>query len=233
MVENRFFCDLIEVGQRQRGGVAVMKKLAQTLCCLFFRIEHHGLENLPRRGPCVIAANHQTFLDPIFVGACLPWRIRFLARGDLFQNPFFGRLIRYLGAFPIERGSPHKSAYLRCKEILAQDKDYLVVFPEGQRSRDGLLSEFKSGAIRLALAFEATIVPCSILGGFHVWPPQKLLPRPGKIHVIYHPPIYVPRDDVRADKNEKDLVADLMEKLEQRIATPNRRINFLTGIDQS
>ena len=64
-----------------------------------------------------------------------------------------------------------------------------MIFPEGGRSPDGRLQRFKPGAFRLACSLGAPIVPVTIVGGHESWPPQRILPRPGRITIVYHPPI--------------------------------------------
>ncbi len=211
-------------------GLSLVKSTGRAYCRLFYRIEHHGMEHIPRQGPCVIAPNHQTFLDPVFVGAFVPRRVRFLAREDLFRIPLFGPFIRYLGAFPVDRSRPQKSAYLQCQEVLEVNRQCLILFPEGQRARDGAVQEFKLGAVRLALSFRAALVPCSILGGYHVWPPHRKLPRPGKIHVIFHPPLEVPEDFGRNPVEDKIRLREIGRELQARVLQPSGRINFLTRL---
>ena len=211
-------------------GVAWVKWATRIFCRLFCRIEHHGLENIPSTGPCVIAPNHQTFLDPVFVGAFVPRRVRFMAREDLFHLALFGPLIRYLGSFPVDRDRPQKSAYARCREVLERNKECLILFPEGQRSRDGHIQEFKSGAVRLTLSFKAALIPCSILGGYRVWPPHCKLPRPGKIHVIFHPAVAIPEGWGTDNQQDKIRLLEIVKELHSRVISPSERINFLTRI---
>jgi 1-acyl-sn-glycerol-3-phosphate acyltransferase len=69
----------------------------------------------------------------------------------------------------------------------------VMIFPEGQRSLDGCVGRFKAGAFRLAVSLAVPVLPVTIAGGHESWPPGRVLPRPGRITITYHPPL-VPGD---------------------------------------
>lgn len=165
----------------------------------------HGTRNVPAGG-VILAANHQSFLDPPLVGACLRRETCFMARRTLFEIPLFGRLIVALNAFPIERNTGDvkgvKTAIERLKEGRA-----LIVFPEGTRTRDGQVGQMKSGIRLLAERAAVPIVPVLIDGAYDVWPKGRLLPRPwGRITVRFGKPF-------RPDGTEEEFRARLRNEV--------------------
>lgn len=125
-----------------------------------------GRENLPT-GSYIICANHRSWFDPPFVAIVIPREIGFLAKAELFQNPFFGRLIWSLNARPIRRGTVDRSAI---EHILTHLKNNIPVltFPEGTRSRTGMMQPPRPGIGKLARAAGVPIVPVYIKGSFRM-----------------------------------------------------------------
>jgi len=132
--------------------------------------------------------------------------------------PLLGALMRAYGAFPvnIESASGDRAALRRSLEQLRSGGG-LMIFPEGSRSRDGKLLNFKAGVIRLALAAEVPIVPVSIVGGYDAYPPHYIFPRPYKVKVIYHEPIRLsPPSNI---SQLKEYMREETEKLRSLIAS--------------
>jgi 1-acyl-sn-glycerol-3-phosphate acyltransferase len=152
-----------------------------------WRIRFSGEEHVPREGGLVIAANHQTYVDPFWIGSHVKRPVRFLAWDEAFKWPVVGKALELLGAWPLalERGNP--TAYRRSLQWLRAG-GAVMIFPEGQRAyADGELSRFKAGAVRLALEAGAPVLPVTIRGGERVWPRGQRLPRVGRVEVIFHP----------------------------------------------
>lgn len=154
-------------------------------------ISYHGRENIPDKtfGGFLIAANHQTYIDPVWI--CLPMRrrFRFMALDKAFEWRIVGPLIRYLGAFPVsmEVGGTLKAM----KEALRALRDgaALTVFPEGAREfADGEFFAFKTGVVRIALQADVPIMPVTINGGNRIWPQKQRYPRLfRRVEITYHP----------------------------------------------
>jgi 1-acyl-sn-glycerol-3-phosphate acyltransferase len=152
-----------------------------------WRIRFSGVENVPGEGGLVIAANHQTYVDPFWIGSHLKRPVRFLAWDEAFKWPVVGKALELLGAWPLalERGNP--TAYRRSLQWLRAG-GAVVIFPEGQRAyADGGLSRFKAGAVRLALEAGVSVLPVTIRGGERVWPRGQRLPRVGRVEIVFHP----------------------------------------------
>jgi 1-acyl-sn-glycerol-3-phosphate acyltransferase len=179
-------------------------------------IRYHGRENIPDRlsGSFLIAANHQTYIDPVWI--CLPLRrrFRFMAFDAAFEWRFIGPLIKYLGAFPVsmEAGGTLKAM----KEALGALRDgaALMVFPEGAREfADGRLLPFKSGAVSIALQADVPILPVTISGGNKIWPQKQKYPRLlRRVEITYHSLLEVVEDKTLSrDENLDYWTAKLRE----------------------
>lgn len=127
---------------------------------LFYKIEFKGLENIPQGGGYILAANHRSFGDPIFIAVKIKPRVYFMAKKELFRFPL-GILLRALGAFPVSRGDGDHSAVETADNILASNK-ILGIFPEGTRSKSGEPLRPKSGIAVIAKDTKADILPVGI-----------------------------------------------------------------------
>jgi 1-acyl-sn-glycerol-3-phosphate acyltransferase len=112
-----------------------------------------------------------------------------------------GQLIRVLRAFPVDISAKDPGAVREARRLLRAGAA-VMIFPEGGRSFDGTLGDFKPGAFRLAVTLDTSVLPVTIAGGFEAWPPQRALPRRGRMTITYHAPLrprpgLVPRDAAR------------------------------------
>lgn len=121
-----------------------------------------GKENVPKEGAVILCSNHLSNWDPGFLILCLPRRVCFMAKAELFRFKPMGKLLSYLfGAFPVARGKGDTGALHMAEEVLERG-EILGIFPEGTRSRDGRMLRFKSGVALIAARSGASIVPCGI-----------------------------------------------------------------------
>ena len=147
------------------------------------RIHIEGaIDEIPRDGPVIIAANHASNLDAVVLGSWLipkiGRRFQWLGKKELFDWPVVGYLARHGGVHPVDRDGADVEAYRLAKRIL-DEGHVLFVFPEGTRSPDGKLQEARDGVALLAQRTGAPIVPVGIGGSDRVWPRGQKLPRPG------------------------------------------------------
>ena len=157
---------------------------------MFWKIEFRGVENIPAKGGLIVAANHQTYLDPFWLSLLIKRPTRYLAWSDAFRWPVVGRGLVWLGAWPLALEGSDPAAIRRSLQWL-RDGGAVVIFPEGARSNAaGSLDRFKAGAVRLALEAQVPILPVTIKGGNRVWPKGQRFPRLGKIVITYHPLVY-------------------------------------------
>lgn len=132
---------------------------------ILFRFRTVGLENLPRgeRG-FILASNHRHNCDPLFVAIKLRQQVCYMAKAELFQKKWRGKLLKRLGAFPVERGKGDTGAIDWAKQVL-RSGDVLGMFPEGHRSKDGTLLRPKSGTAMISSQTKADVVPCAVCFG--------------------------------------------------------------------
>jgi 1-acyl-sn-glycerol-3-phosphate acyltransferase len=204
------------------------RPLVHALARLFFRIRFIGTEHVPAAGPVVLVANHVSYMDPVLLAIPIHRPLRYMTLEHFFRVPGFGALIRGCGAFPVRGAEADRQAVRTAIRILRAG-EVLVIFPEGGRSRDGRLLPFQAGAFRIALQTDAPVVPATLAGAFAAWPPQRRLPRPGRITVTYHPPLS--GKDLPADVERKAQPELLGELVRQRIqdALPRERESSATS----
>ncbi|HDZ16830.1 MAG TPA: 1-acyl-sn-glycerol-3-phosphate acyltransferase, partial [archaeon] len=116
----------------------------------------------PEYTAAILVGSHESHLDPFFYGASCHRRIRYMSKLDNFITPLVKTVFNNLGAFRIDRENPERG-WEKAKGIL-RGGECVGIFPEGTRSRDGELGEFKTGAVRLAIEMQVPIVPMGIVG---------------------------------------------------------------------
>ena len=141
-----------------------------------------AVDEIPRTGPVIIAANHSSNLDvPVLGSTLMPRmgrRFQWLGKRELFDWPVIGWIARNGGVHAIDRGAADVEAFRLAARIL-EDGHALFVFPEGTRSHDGQLGEGRDGVAVLALRTGAPIVPVGVTGSYERWPRGQKLPHPG------------------------------------------------------
>ncbi len=163
----------------------VFRPAIRALCRVYFGLELRGTEHIPATGPVLITPNHQTYADPPLVSIPVRRPVHYMTWSRLFDIPLFGRLIRRLRAFPVDIESTDPRATREAVRLL-QAGAAVMIFPEGERSRDGRVGRFKPGAFRLAVSLGVPVLPVTITGAHACWPPGRMLPRPGRITITYH-----------------------------------------------
>lgn len=154
---------------------------------LFSEVVVHGKENFPSQKPFLIVANHQSIMDiPLILGFIETGA--FIAKKELSRIPGVNWYVEYLGGLFVDRGNPRQTAIV-LKEAIKRLKEgtCFIIFPEGTRSKDGNIQEFKPGSLILAKKAEVKILPVSIWGTYNLIPKGRILFRPGKVHVLIHP----------------------------------------------
>jgi 1-acyl-sn-glycerol-3-phosphate acyltransferase len=164
-----------EAGQLQVVARVVLRPLIR----LLWRIDVRGLEHLPDVGPAILCPNHISVIDSFFVPAMLPRRITYVGKAEYLDDWKTRRLFPALGMIPIDRsgGDAAEAALDLAAEVLERG-ELFGIYPEGTRSRDGLLHKGRTGAARLALRTGAPIIPVGIRGTDRIMPPGARVPRP-------------------------------------------------------
>lgn len=151
-----------------------------------------GLERIERGKTYVFVANHQSIYDIPSLFWSIPFQLRIIAKESLGNFPMLGPHLKRTGHMLVDRGKPDRSGIFGWATRLTANGLSLIVFPEGTRSRTGMMGKFKGGSIMLAMQAGLPIVPISVIGSRHVMKKGELTTRPGHVTLIVHDPIETP-----------------------------------------
>jgi 1-acyl-sn-glycerol-3-phosphate acyltransferase len=187
---------------------------------ILWRITFRGLENIPKdlKSGLIIAPNHQTYIDPVWVCLKVHRKFRFMAWDEVFNWFLIGKMIRYFGAFPV--GFNRKGFVKASRKALQvlREGATLIIFPEGEREfSNGKMLSFKPGAVRLAMEAEVPILPVTIRGAHKIWAQDMKFPHFGKVEIIYHPLFEVPKP--ADERNTQAHIEELNSKLFEIISS--------------
>jgi 1-acyl-sn-glycerol-3-phosphate acyltransferase len=154
------------------------------------RVEVDGLENVPRDRPCVYMSNHQSVFDIAAIVSTLPVSWKFVAKRELTWIPFFGWALALGHQIIVDRKDRESSvrSLARAAERVRAGAN-VIIFPEGTRSPDASLREFKSGGFHLAIQAGVPIVPVAVSGSRRITPKRSLRIESGRVLVRYGKPI--------------------------------------------
>lgn len=141
-----------------------------------YRMEVHGLENVPKDNSYIVAPNHLSTLDPPMVASFLPRPVAFMAKKELFKNPFMRWWLNWLGSFAVDRENLSVSTIRTVLTIKKTDWVF-GIFPQGKRQDPGIISDITKGFASLAKTTKCGILPIGIIGTEKA----KYLPFSGKI----------------------------------------------------
>jgi 1-acyl-sn-glycerol-3-phosphate acyltransferase len=159
----------------------VVKGVLTPVLHVSFRVRVEGKQHVPKRGAVILACNHRSFLDSIFLPLVVPRRVTFVAKAEYFDDPKTAWFFRGVGQIPIRRGggSASERALQSAQDVLAAGNIF-AIYPEGTRTRDGLLHRGHTGVARLALRTGAPIVPIGLVGTDEIQPVDRRMPRVGR-----------------------------------------------------
>lgn len=187
---------------------------------LLFRPKVKGLRHVPATGPVILAANHLSFSDSIFIPLVVPRKVTYLAKSEYFTGGGIkGKLqaltFHSLGQVPVDRSGGRRSeaALLTGLKILGQG-DCLGIYPEGTRSPDGRLYKGRTGIARLAMESGAPVIPVAVADTDKVQPSGKLIPSIHRVSLTFGEPMYF-----TGDANDlqvlRDVTDEVMEKIQE------------------
>jgi 1-acyl-sn-glycerol-3-phosphate acyltransferase len=186
---------------------------------ILFRPKVKGLRNVPVNGPVIIASNHLSFSDSIFMPLVVPRKVTFLAKSEYFTSPGPKGLLKKLtfialGQVPVDRSGGRRSeaALITGLKVLAQG-NCLGIYPEGTRSPDGRLYKGRTGIARLAIESGAPIIPVAMFNTEKIQPTGKVIPKIMRVKMIFGEPIYVTGDSTD-NQLLRDATDDLMRKIQ-------------------
>jgi 1-acyl-sn-glycerol-3-phosphate acyltransferase len=162
---------------------------------LIFRPTAEGIEHVPGVGPAILASNHLSYSDWLFMPLTIPRRVTFVAKAEYFTGTGVKGWLQRLffagaGQVPIDRsgGRASEGAILSGLKIL-QGGDLFGIYPEGTRSHDGRLYRGKTGIARMALEAKVPVIPVAVVGTDVVAPPGKIFGRLIRPHVVFGEPL--------------------------------------------
>jgi len=179
-------------GRKSAIKAQVFPRYWGRILCRFagVRVRVEGMENIDSGQTYIFAGNHCSQYDIFSFQGYFPHDFRWIAKKELFRIPVFGRAMHRVGYIPIDRSQGRqalKSLDEAARRIAAGSS--VLIFPEGTRSPDGTLKEFKTGAVMLAIKAKVPIVPLGFSGTYDVLPKGRLLPRSGEIVIRIGTPI--------------------------------------------
>jgi 1-acyl-sn-glycerol-3-phosphate acyltransferase len=182
---------------------------------VFFRLRVLHRERMINRGPVILASNHESYLDPPLLGSVADRAIFFLARKTLLEGSFFGWLLPKLNVIPVDQEGNDRSALKALIRILKAGESTLI-FPEGERTRDGQLRPALPGLGLVIAKTLAPVVPMRIFGAREAWPRGSRRVRLCPITIVVGEPIYFTAADLQPPGRE--LYGQLSQRVMDAIA---------------
>jgi 1-acyl-sn-glycerol-3-phosphate acyltransferase len=187
---------------------------------LAFRPKVRGLRNVPAKGPLIIASNHLSFSDSIFMPMVVPRKVTFLAKSEYFTSPGPKGLIKKLtfialGQVPVDRSGGRRSeaALITGLKVLS-DGACLGIYPEGTRSPDGRLYKARTGIARLAIESGAPVVPVAMFDTDKIQPTGQVVPNVKRVGMSFGEPMYFEGDPTDLE-HLRDVADTIMKAIGQ------------------
>jgi 1-acyl-sn-glycerol-3-phosphate acyltransferase len=160
----------------------------RTVFALYFRWRVYNSERVSQKGAVILAANHESFLDPPLVGSGLKRDINYLARKSLFRIPVLGWVLRTVNAVPVERDGGG-AAGLKAIIDRLHNGGAIILFPEGTRTYDGKFQPARSGVGLTVIKSDAPVVPVRVFGTYEAWGRHVRFPRSLPVILKYGKPM--------------------------------------------
>jgi len=160
-------------------------------------LEIRGVEKINKDSAYVFMANHMSFMDGPLLFMLIPQPVRVLLKKEAFRIPVVGLSMKHVGFVPVDRKGLKggRQSIERASQLMKEKNYSFLIFPEGTRSRDGLLLPFKRGGFFLAVNTQAPIFPITINGTLDLMPKGSFFIKRGRIEVVFHEPIAVEGHD--------------------------------------
>ena len=171
---------------------------ARGLCAFLFRLKVEGSERVPAQGGVILACNHASYADPVFIGVATVRELFYLTKREVFPVPVLGWLIRKLNALPIDRSRGDRRALVTVEKRLKAG-GAMFLSPEGTRNKSGRLLAPKAGMGMLAYRASVPVVPVCILGTSNIWGSLFGL---GRVVVRFGQPVRYTEDTLNGRRKE-------------------------------
>ena len=197
-----------------------LKSFLIPILTVLFRPKVTGLRNVQQSGPVIVASNHLSFSDSIFMPLVVPRKVTFLAKSEYFTSPGIKGFIKKitfiaLGQVPVDRSGGRRSeaALLTGLELLAEGA-CIGIYPEGTRSPDGKLYKGRTGIARLAIESGAAVVPVAMFNTAEIQPTGQVVPKVQRVEMIFGEPLYF-KGDTSDLKLLREITDEIMEKIQE------------------
>lgn len=167
------------------------KNLFKLMFVLIYRCKSSGQENIPEDSGAIIAPNHMSFFDPPLTGCFMKKDLYFMAKQELFSVPILGFLIKRTNAFPVKRGKQDLNAFRNAFSLL-KNKKALLMFPEGTRSKTGIMGKARAGVGMVSCICHVPIVPVKIVN-------TNNMKKFKRLEIKYGKPVYPPKEYTKDD----------------------------------
>jgi 1-acyl-sn-glycerol-3-phosphate acyltransferase len=215
---------LFQINRRSPGAGAwrvlfwwiIMIMILRIFFVLFYRLRRHGTEHVPRTGPILVVANHQSNFDPPIVGIVVMDRpVAGIARATLFNSKLIAAYIRGFGAISLKRGESDSVAIRKAIKELHAGR-CVMIFPEGTRSIDGKIGKFQRGFWLIMKRSKALVLPVGIDGAFDAYPIGSRPKLRGHIEVIAGKPIQAETLLELGEVRGTEFIKNCVEELHQQ-----------------
>ena len=188
-----------------------------------------GLRHVPTTGPVIIASNHLSFSDSIFMPLVVPRKVTFLAKSEYFTSPGLKGFIKKLtfialGQVPVDRsgGKRSEAALLTGLRVL-NEGSCIGIYPEGTRSPDGRLYKGRTGIARMAIESGAAVVPVAMFNTAEIQPTGQVVPKVRRVEMIFAEPMYFTGDstDPAVLREATNKIMDVIAAMSGQIYVPN------------
>lgn len=174
---------------------------------------------MPSNGPVIIASNHLSFSDSIFMPLVVSRRVTFLAKSEYFTSPGIKGLIKKLtfitlGQVPVDRsGGKRSEAALLTGLRLLRENQCLGIYPEGTRSPDGRLYKGRTGIARMAIESAAPVIPVAMFNTAEIQPTGQVVPKVRRVEMVFGEPMYF-----SGDSTDQVVLRDVTNQIMEKIA---------------
>jgi 1-acyl-sn-glycerol-3-phosphate acyltransferase len=200
------------------GLRCVSAVVLRTWLRIYHRLRIVGRENLPRSGSFIMVCNHSSHLDALCLLSAIPMGKLHRAFPCAAQDYFFVSLRRtviaaiFINAMPFARKVHMRQSLELCRQLLMNEGNILILFPEGTRTTTGEMGEFRPGIGGLVAGLDVPVVPCALRGAFAAWPKGALIPRPKSVELAIGKPM-----SFAVKKEDREAVHRVPQELRQAV----------------
>ena len=202
-----------------------LKSFLTPILMVLFRPKVTGLRNVPNMGPVIVASNHLSFSDSIFMPLVVPRKVTFMAKSEYFTSPglkgFIKKLtFQALGQVPVDRSGGRRSeAAISTGLKLLEEDQCIGIYPEGTRSPDGRLYKGRNGIARMAIESGAPVVPVAMFNTAEIQPTGQVVPKVRRVEMIFGEPLYFSGDssDFAHLRRVTDQIMEAIQKISGQV----------------